>query len=81
MPSIYLLASVHPLSLLHLIDCGGAPAKSDANMRFRGYMNIGGRYDPAALKAQTTVTVVPRSTLVILPTVWMPLVATIFVGR
>ena len=73
-------ASVHPLELAYPTDCGGAPVISVSTMRFLGKMNIGGIWEPVAFIAQMTVTVEPRSPLVILLTWRTPLVATIFPG-
>ena len=68
--------SVHPLSLQHPIDCGGAPCMSASTMRFRGKISIGGTYEPTALIAQIKVTIEPRSALVNFPTCCTPFVAT-----
>lgn len=74
------LASVHPDGLQHPRDCGGAPFISVSTIRLRGNTNIGGKCVPEADIAQITVTVLPRSPLVILLTCFAPFEATIFPG-
>ena len=74
------LASVQPLELTNPTDSGGAAFISIGDMRFLGKINIGGQNIPEALMAQRTVTVVPLSPLVILPTSLAPFVAMILAG-
>ena len=54
------LESVHPLALQQPSDWGGAPLIKVSTIRLRGKIIIGGRWTPAALMAQITVTVWPR---------------------
>lgn len=66
---------IHPESEHSAHEFGGAPFSSSRFMRFLGYINIGGKYVPAALKQISIVIVVPRSADVKPPTYFLPVAA------